>query len=202
MELSFPVMERYDPLVVCSEGTKAHHRARYAFATASFPSGHYVLDLGCGVGYGSEMLRRAGLEVVGVDLSEEAVMKARERHPAIRFLHGSIDRVAHLGPFDMITFFEVIEHMTFDEGEGLLESMCDILKPGGHLLLSTPVDAKVGYNPWHVCEWSYKRLREELGKRFDHVTILGQDWRTELISSDISDSHFYVAMAIKDPHSS
>ncbi len=40
--------------------------------------GSQLLDIGCGDGYGSSLLHRAGYKVTGVDLSSEMVQKARE----------------------------------------------------------------------------------------------------------------------------
>ena len=43
------------------------------------PPGGSVLDLGCGPGWSSLFLARAGFDVVGVDISERMIEIARER---------------------------------------------------------------------------------------------------------------------------
>lgn len=49
------------------------HLERYSFAS-KYVSGKGVLDIACGTGYGTEMLKKAGAEcVTGVDISREAI---------------------------------------------------------------------------------------------------------------------------------
>ena len=58
---------------------EAEHRARYWWASAAV-RGREVLDAGCGEGYGLVTLAAAGASrLIGVDLSEEAVHRARSR---------------------------------------------------------------------------------------------------------------------------
>ena len=53
------------------------HLARYDFA-CKFVNRKKVLDIACGMGYGSKMLSKAGaLCVDGVDISEEAIEYAK-----------------------------------------------------------------------------------------------------------------------------
>ncbi len=46
---------------------------------------HTALDLGCGVGYFSAMLKNAGLQVTAVDGRAENIAEARSRHTGIDF---------------------------------------------------------------------------------------------------------------------
>jgi SAM-dependent methyltransferase len=41
-------------------------------------------------------------------------------------------------PFDMVVLFEVIEHLTLDEGREMVRNIYQILKPGGRVILTTP----------------------------------------------------------------
>jgi SAM-dependent methyltransferase len=49
-----------------------------------------VLELGCGLGYFTEQIASLGVEVLGVDVSETAVQRARELHPGCQFRAGDI----------------------------------------------------------------------------------------------------------------
>ncbi|NHC15727.1 class I SAM-dependent methyltransferase [Motilibacter deserti] len=49
-----------------------------------------VLDLGCGPGHLSGYLRRAGVDVTGIDLVPEFLAHARQAHPSVRFELGSL----------------------------------------------------------------------------------------------------------------
>lgn len=74
------------------------------------PRGLRVLDLGCGTG---DLLASLGPSFgVGIDFNEEAVTKAQERYPALRFIAGDIEQAATLkgleGTFDIIILSDVI----------------------------------------------------------------------------------------------
>jgi SAM-dependent methyltransferase len=49
------------------------------------PQGARVLDVGCGTGYYTALLRDIGYTARGIDLSEVAIERARRRYPGIRF---------------------------------------------------------------------------------------------------------------------
>jgi len=54
--------------------------------------------------------------------------------------------------FDCIAFFEVIEHLTFEEAVIILRKIKDLLKPGGIFILTTPNV----YHPNRYWEYSHK----------------------------------------------
>jgi len=43
---------------------------------------------------------------------------------------------------DVVLFSEVLEHLTQDEGDEILEGICSVLKSDGNLMMSFPVDAR------------------------------------------------------------
>src|SRR5688572_18974511 len=91
----------------------AEHLARYRFA-AKYVAGGRVLDIACGSGYGTALLREAGgREVVGVDVDPEAIAYARSRYQGVgvTFLAGDAASPPVAGRFDLIVSFETIEHL-------------------------------------------------------------------------------------------
>ena len=105
------------------------------------PPGGKVLDLGCGPGWSSLFLARAGYRVVGLDISERMIDIARERaaqeNVAVRF------DVADLEEFDLderdfdgALIFDALHHCP--RYELVLRRACEHLKPGGHLLAMEP----------------------------------------------------------------
>jgi len=50
-----------------------------------------VLEIGCGFGHLTDSLRQQGFSAVGVDVSETAVAKARQKNPSSVFMAASID---------------------------------------------------------------------------------------------------------------
>src|SRR5258708_7002533 len=89
------------------------HLARYLFAS-QICLGKRVLDVGCGVGYGAHLLaRRGATQVTAFDISEDAVQHALKfyAHPRIEYLVTSAEDFSMSGPFDVVTCFELIEHL-------------------------------------------------------------------------------------------
>lgn len=67
------VPEALDPRDDTGQATLALHLERYRFAASKLRPGR-VLDLACGVGYGSAILgERPDVTVVGVDVAPDAI---------------------------------------------------------------------------------------------------------------------------------
>lgn len=95
-----------------------------------------IIDLGCGTGWLASMLGHIG-PTVGVELSEVAVEEASKRHPHVKFVQADIlDWDPPRGEFDVVVSQEVIEHI--EEQMRYLETCRMLLRPGGHLILTTP----------------------------------------------------------------
>ena len=95
-----------------------------------------LLDVGCAAGCLLEAARRRGWDVVGLDISDYAVEYARrEFHLDVRI--GTVEQaVFPAGPFDAITAFEYIEHVT--DPVGTLSHLRSWLRPDGVLVMTTP----------------------------------------------------------------
>lgn len=94
------------------------HTARYEWAAKRLPIGSKVLDIACGVGYGSYILAKAGHQVTAVDADAEAIEFAEKhwRHPYITYKVGRAEDCIE-DEFDAVVCFETIEHL---ENPGLL----------------------------------------------------------------------------------
>ena len=167
-------VERFVPEQMGGTLIEAEHQARYRLALNLVP-GQRVLDAGCGVGWGSELLRLAGAEsVVGVDLSEEALADARRRAPECEFVPGDLQKLPFPdGGFDVVVCMEALEH-TEDTG-GTLDELARVLRPDGVLLVSSPNPGvyEAG-NPFHLHELTSDELHHELASRFPHTRLLRQ----------------------------
>ena len=94
-----------------------------------------ILDVGCGTGANLLMLSQYG-EAEGVDISEDALSFCRERGlDKVRLAAGE-QLPYEDGTFDLVTAFDVVEHMD-DDLAGLRE-MRRVLRPGGRALLFVP----------------------------------------------------------------
>ena len=72
-----------------------------------------AVDVGCGVGYFSEVLHSLGLNVMGLDAREQNVMEARRRYPHLRFetMNAEDPRLHEFGQFDLVFCFGLLYHL-------------------------------------------------------------------------------------------
>ncbi|WP_197426589.1 MULTISPECIES: methyltransferase domain-containing protein [Hyphomicrobiales] len=172
------MQERYVP-GTWSEIAAYEHRPRYAFAS-SLAAGKRVLDFGCGSGYGAADLAEEAAHVTAVDISEEALAYAREHHKAPNLVfERRYDLAECLEPasFDLITCFELVEHLARPDQLRLLASLKRLLTEDGLLLISTPnpaATANYGENPFHLHEMPEAQFRATLTAAFPAVRFLGQ----------------------------
>jgi len=199
------------------------HVARYAFATR-LARGKRVLDAGCGAGYGSAELAGAADRVVGADRSPDAVdfARAHYRLPNLCFEQASCAALPHpAGVFDLVTAFEVIEHL--EDWRGFLHEARRILAPGGQFIVSTPNKlyytesrGPEGANPFHVHEFGFEEFRQELSAVFPPVSMFlenhvegvtfqpyepGHTVEVRVDAGDPApdDSHFFIAVCAHRP---
>ena len=114
------------------------HLERYYFAS-QFVKGKTILDIACGVGGGSRMLAQAGAEkVVGVDINPKYISYARKfnSHPAITYIKRDVQRFTYHTSFDVIIFYETIEHLVYYRQ--VLLTLNKLLNRRGRLIISTP----------------------------------------------------------------
>jgi SAM-dependent methyltransferase len=97
------------------------------------PAAKSLLDLGCGTGKHAALLKRHGLEVCGVDLSQTMLDKARQNHPDIPFHAGDARQVRLGQSFDVVTsLFHVASYQTSNlDFESYLATAKAHLNPGG-----------------------------------------------------------------------
>jgi 2-polyprenyl-3-methyl-5-hydroxy-6-metoxy-1,4-benzoquinol methylase len=169
------VPERFEPATMREELLAAEHLARYEWAAALAP-GQRVLDAGCGTGYGAHILAAAGAAHVTAVDTAGAVIEAARSHETDRVAFDQAD-IARLsqedGSFDLITCFEVIEHVP-DPG-AVLGELARVLAPGGVLAISSPnADRYPMGNPHHVREFTTNEFRALLAEAFREVRLLAQ----------------------------
>jgi SAM-dependent methyltransferase len=158
-------------------GIVALHLKRYAFAQPWCEGGD-VLDLGCGVGYGSAFLADAARSVVGGDVDEAAIAYARTRYrrPDVEFR--VLDATAlpfEDATFDAVCSFETIEHV--DQPAALAHEVARVLRPDGAFVVSTPRSDRTTTtpaNPHHRIEYARADFERVLHEAFDGVDVYGE----------------------------
>ena len=154
------------------------HKHRYQFAS-SFTSDKKILDLGCGSGYGSVYLNNAS-SYLGIDISSETIEECRSKFfgPNKSF---KVDNAQDLelmdASFDVITCFEVLEHVT--QPEKIISEVSRVLTSDGIFISSTP--DIVNYNAvlfepnsFHLKEMDRSQYQDLLNCGFRYSKIVGQ----------------------------
>lgn len=134
------------------------HLERYR-RVASKVTGKQVLDLACGAGFGAALMAKHGARnVIGVDISKDAVDYARRRYARanLQFWCGGPSRAANMR-FDLITCFETLEHV--DDPSGMLRDLVALLEPEGEIYISaTVVETMVLYR-YHLHDLNQEQFR-------------------------------------------
>jgi len=148
------------------------HLNRYQFAADNLRAfaPKRVLDLACGIGYGSQLLaHQLETAITSVDIEPEAIAYAKQHYGSAKITHVCADaRTIQLdaASFDAIVSFETIEHVTFDEA--LLCQFNRWLRDGGKLVISTPNESVMPFNieqfPYHVKHYTYMELESMLAR--------------------------------------
>jgi 2-polyprenyl-6-hydroxyphenyl methylase/3-demethylubiquinone-9 3-methyltransferase len=103
--------------------------------------GASVLDVGCGGGLLSEALAGEGAQVTAIDLAPDLLKIARlhglESGAKVDYQQIAVETFAEQAPatFDAITCMEMLEHVP--DPASVLNACATLLKPGGHLFVST-----------------------------------------------------------------
>lgn len=151
-----------------------------------------VLDIGCGeiyvprVLYKSFIVKKSDViqRYVGIDIDDVMIEQVKSRHTklietcSVKLICQDLTADSKMkvkdGYFDVIVWFENIEHMKPEYIPAITKEVSRVLSPEGVALISTPNSA--GSNAKlpkdHVYEWSYDEMMELLGPYFN-VTPVG-----------------------------
>ncbi len=103
--------------------------------------GRKAIDVGCGGGLLSEGMALLGAEVTGIDMGEAPLTVARlhqhESGVQVDYQRKTAEQMAteRRGAFDICTCLEMLEHVP--EPASVIQACADLVKPGGHVFVST-----------------------------------------------------------------
>jgi 2-polyprenyl-3-methyl-5-hydroxy-6-metoxy-1,4-benzoquinol methylase len=151
---------------------------RRRFLLEHVAAGERVLDVGCGEGWFAIELVRAGVEVVGIDVAEEPLRRARVRDPELDLRLADTDGPWPLedASFDVVWAGETIEHVA--DTAGWCSQARRVLRPGGRLLLSTPDHGRLRVL-WLAC--SRRAFESHFDPRADHLRYYTRATLTRLL---------------------
>jgi 2-polyprenyl-3-methyl-5-hydroxy-6-metoxy-1,4-benzoquinol methylase len=133
--------------------------------------GSRVLELGCGEGYGMELLSPHVEMYMAVDKKRPSRVAFNDK---VLFKQGYLPLLTGIddNTFDTIICFQVIEHIENDSL--LLQEIKRVLKPGGSLFLTTPNQlTSLTRNPFHIREYLPAQMPALIASHFNMQTVQG-----------------------------
>jgi len=165
--------------------------ARYNFVNKTINDRNLkVLDFGCGSGYGTKVLKEKFYEVDSYDEYPD------NYRPKDITVEQNLSKLK-TDYYDIITCFEVIEHMGEIDQNKLMDNLKSLLNKNGILYISTvrkitPPPTK-NRELYHTRELSFQELYDFCHSRFTNVLTFGQIDQT--ISTFNIDNQYHFVFA-------
>jgi 2-polyprenyl-3-methyl-5-hydroxy-6-metoxy-1,4-benzoquinol methylase len=119
---------------------ETNKRLKVVFADLLVPvdlKGKKLLEVGCGMGYFSQMAIKKGARVTGLDVGKKLISISKSKCPTGNFVVGSALRLPFKsGDYDVVISTEVIEHC--ENPQKAISEIIRVLKPGGKAVITTP----------------------------------------------------------------
>ncbi|NPD44098.1 MULTISPECIES: bifunctional 2-polyprenyl-6-hydroxyphenol methylase/3-demethylubiquinol 3-O-methyltransferase UbiG [unclassified Lentimicrobium] len=169
---SFQTAERHSAKVITDNVLHQRHMIAYDQA-AQLVSGH-ILEVGCGEGYGMELLAPKATKYMAIDKYNTPIDPQLPDFSKITFQQMNVPPFDGIedNTFDFIVSFQVIEHI--EDDDFFSRELFRVLKPGGKLILTTPnIKMSLTRNPWHIREYKPEELFDLLNGIFHKVEMKG-----------------------------
>ena len=159
---------------------------RYIFAS-NFVKDKVVLDVACGVGFGTSYLARKSAQIIGGDISKQAIEYASMHYKTntgnINFhILDALNLPFSDESFDAVVSIETIEHIK--EYKRFISECSRVIKGGGVFICSTPnrkitspLSIRAPYK-FHVHEFYEEEFRKALREQFSSVALYGQCYKS------------------------
>ena len=135
--------------------------ARTMWVYDNVRAGAGVLDLGCGAGV-LALLKRKGVTLTGVDLSEECALASRRNGYDVTCA-AELNRLPFADDsFDYVVSLDVLGHVEFGDKDAVLAEVARVLRPGGVTLHGIECTDR-------RAQKSYEEMSEEELRRFVSV---------------------------------
>lgn len=156
------------------------HLFAYGFAKDNISKNSFVLEVGCGEGYGTRLFSENVVKIIGLDVDKNTIASAQKKYGSencIFRLYDGLKIPYEDNIFDAVISFQVIEHIQDDKN--FISEIYRVLKRNGIFILTTPngtLRIKPGQRPWnrfHVREYYPNELEQVLKSKFSDVKVWG-----------------------------
>jgi len=151
----------------------------YKFAAKIIGSNKRVLDIGCGEGLGTWLLKTECGYAKGIDIDQDAIEIARKnwQDPRIAFADSDFLSVKEK-QYDAVVAFDVIEHILTKNRPHFFQKIISCLSHDGIAIIGTPNITSHQYaleatKAGHVDMYSGDRLEKEMMQYFSHIFMFG-----------------------------
>jgi len=125
-----------NPLQYLASQSDAYYAIYYTLKLDIGKKDLKILECGCGMGYMTYSLHKAGFNVIGLDISQNAINEAIENFGEFYVCSNIFEyAMEHREEYDRIILTQVIEHI--EEPIKWLETLLAMLKKGGKIILTT-----------------------------------------------------------------
>jgi len=142
---------RHDSEFVPSNSESAY---RYYFKRLSCVNGCKVLDFGCGDGWSSIKLAKEGANVIGIDISEELIRRAKKRisdeglDNSVKFyVMSGEDLEFEDGLFDLVVGSAILHHTDIAQA---INNIHRVLKQDGRGIFIEPMNQNILLKMWRI----------------------------------------------------
>ena len=98
---------------------------------------HRILEVGCGIGNIVNELTQQGYDIIGRDISREAIAYGRKKYPEIKIEVQPAEELKFEDKsFDIVLSFDLFEHVVRIDRH--ISEVFRVLRPGGYYMFQTP----------------------------------------------------------------
>lgn len=172
----------HNGIVAAGEGSAASRWRDQVKLISQHKRGGAILDIGCSSGGFLSTMKSNDWQLFGIEMEESTAQRARANTGAEVFVGDAMDAPFLPGSFDVITTFDVLEHV-YNPGQ-FLTKVLEWLKPGGIYYAMMPNidswEARVFRSHWyglelprHLFHFSPKSLRYLMNQiGFSEVSVM------------------------------
>ncbi len=155
-----------------------------------------VLEFGSGSGYGTHLISPECQQIIGIDISEDAIEYAKTRYTSENLKYQKINDIQSEplpfidNEFDVVISFQVIEHIL--KVDKFLSEIQRVLRKNGIFIVATPDRSTrlfPGQKPWniyHVIEYGPGSFYKAVSNRFPDTDLYGMSASEGIINIELN----------------